>query len=71
MIARLWFVLSIVWALCVLLPNPASTWSNPEMAKKLLLEAFAPFILGIALKLTTRYIISGSFRPQPWRRFSR
>ena len=53
MIARLWFVLSIIWAVLML---PAIDKFGLTLALQL---AFAPFVLGIIVRVLFRYVVHG------------
>ena len=66
MITRLWFVLSLVWAALALFN--CATRTVPSFTTFDFFFVFGPFIAGLALKWTGRYVVTGSLRPLPRRR---
>lgn len=53
MLKRLWFVISAVWAACVLA-------GAPQINEKFLIEALAPFALGWFIAGAGRFVVTGS-----------
>lgn len=61
MIWRLWFVLSVLWAACVIGAQVAG--GDPVRSREIY-GAAAPFILGLVVRNIGRYVVTGSFRRQ-------
>ena len=69
MLKRLWLVLSIGWAACVLIPEAFATyppgWPTPSPAR-LLITAGLPLMAGVALSRTVRFVGTGRWSaPRP------
>lgn len=61
MLWRLWFVLSLIWAACVIGAQMAG--GDPVRPREIF-GAIAPFLLGLLVRNIGRYVLTGSFRRQ-------
>jgi hypothetical protein len=52
MLGRLWFLISLLWAVAELLPEPS-------IDAKVLEIAIAPFALGLFVEFAARYVVTG------------
>jgi hypothetical protein len=67
MITRLWFVLSVGWAALFFWNCTTRTVFKFDGVDAILV--FGPFLMGLALKLVGRYVMTGSVRPRPGPRY--
>lgn len=61
MLTRLWFALSLLWALLIVTGTSPSRWTEYSTGtlEEILLLAFLPLIVGLVLKRLAKYVVLG------------